>query len=87
MKHGDVQDRNDDDVGARPGESMRAYCARLVACPKCGAARSIPCRTKSGRNHTERLWGPNGSAIRELELMQAGTVVATVKRATFGTRK
>jgi len=50
---------------------MRAYCTRLAACPRCGSARGVPCKTKSGRNHHERIWGPTGSVMRELELMKA----------------
>ena len=65
----------DDHIGARPGETMRAYCARLVACPKCGSARGVPCKTNSNRNHRERLWGPNGSMMREMELMKAAGVL------------
>jgi hypothetical protein len=66
---------NPDDIGARPGETMRAYCARLAACPRCGVARGVLCVTKSGRNHHERIWGPTGSVMRELELMKAAGIV------------
>ena len=69
------------DVGARPGETMRAYCARLAACPKCGSDRGVSCKTKSGRNHHERIWGPEGSVMRELELLHGKVRVGTEDRA------
>ena len=69
----------DDHIGARPGETMRAYCTRLAACPRCGAHRGQPCKTRSGRNHHERIWGKTGSVMRELELIEAAVVAHTAK--------
>jgi hypothetical protein len=53
------------EIGAREGESMRAYVARLVACPKCASAHGLACRTNTGRNHSERV---HAAILHELRL-------------------
>lgn len=53
------------EIGALPGETMRAYAARLTHCPKCGAAKRTACHTKTGRNHSERV---RAAIVSELEM-------------------
>lgn len=56
------------ELGARPGETMRVYVARITTCPRCHALAGFPCVTPSGRNHSERI----AAAIEtELEMYKA----------------
>lgn len=55
------------EIGARPGETMSRYVARLAACPKCLSPQGTPCSTRTGRNHTERV---HAAIRRELELLK-----------------
>jgi len=56
-----------EEIGARRGETMRSYVARLSVCPMCSSPQGIPCQTRSGRNHTKRV---HAAILRELNLLK-----------------